>query len=284
MNEEEELNNLITSLKVCPKCKKVINGDEKYCQNCGNNLSENKVTQVEDNTITNNTTNNTTNSTQIGEEPTPYYRIWGAIIGLFSLTYLVALFFKEVVDYGGRDPFIFYLLTSGISIGWIGGIIGYIIGYKIDINIMQEYQLQQQEIRKRQYEEEHSPEKEKLKRDQELQDSIDLITPFKNLEEAKDYHISAISWEQNENESFKNVNVILKNDKTGKMKNLMYNYEGQNTIIEVPIGATAYAILNIKRQQIYNLIEDGNYEEATEVFKEVFRKDPYTGKDIVINK
>lgn len=280
MNEKEKLDNLIKNLKVCPKCKRVINGNEKYCPNCGNNLSENNITQLEDNSIKNNTINNT----QIKEEPTPNYKLSGAIIGTFILTFLVALFLKEVVDYGGRSSIITYMLSGGISVGWIGGIIGYIIGYKMDINILQEYQLEQQKIQKKHYEEEHSPENEKKKRDKELQDRIDSITPFKTIEEAIGYHIIGIAYEVNNNDIFQVVNVILRNDTTSKQKNLSYTYKGKKVMVDVPYGATSEGILRIKRQQIYNLIEDKEYEKASELFREVFKIDPFTGNDIVLDK
>lgn len=280
MNEKEKLDNLIKNLKVCPKCKRVISGNEKYCPNCGNNLSENNTTQLENNSIKNNTINNI----QIKEEPTPNYKLSGAIMGTFILTFLVALFLKEVVDYGGRSSIITYMLSGGISVGWIGGIIGYIIGYKMDINILQEYQLEQQKIKKKQYEEEHNPENEKKKRDKELQDSIDSITPFKTLEEAIGYHIIGIAYEVNSNDIFQEVNVILRNDTTNKQKNLSYTYKGKKVMVDVPYGATSEGILRIKRQQIYNLIEDKEYEKASELFREVFKIDPFTGKDFIIDK
>lgn len=190
--------------------------------------------------------------------------------------------------------------------GWIGLIIGFIIlpinfgviifialGISLlPVNQKQIYANIEEEIRKKKYEYEHSPEKEKERqdkererKDKELQERIERVTPFKSSKEKGDYYIAAISWELSNNaEKLKSVNVILKSETKKILKNLYFKYKGKGKRVNATVGVWEETFLDIKRGEIYKLRDEGKYNEATELFREVFAKDPFTGEDLEDNK
>ena len=163
----------------------------------------------------------------------------------------------------------------------------------------QKYSEKQERIDKKLYELEHTPEKEKERekaqkekekaekqkireeKEKEIQEQIEKYTPFKTVEEAKGYYIYRLGWELNNNK-LQSVDLLLCNSQN-KLKDLHFKYK-KGKIINAPFGTTEENFLHINRQKIYMLNDDDEQQQAIELFREIFGKDPFTGEDIVSEK
>lgn len=141
------------------------------------------------------------------------------------------------------------------------------------------------EINQKRYQYEHSPEKEKEKKEKDLQRQIEMHTPFKSVEEKGDYYIHGITWELSDDDDgkLKSVEITLYSE-TKNIKYLYYKYKGEGMIINAPVGMWEENFLNITRSKIYSLRDEKKYAECENLFREVFKKDPFTGEDLEVNK
>lgn len=120
--------------------------------------------------------------------PFAYYRFIFGIMGLIIATYL------GTITYGARTTLeiAIVIVLNIIFPGSIGYLIGYFIGRSIDAQICQAYLNKKNEIERKAYEAEHTPEKELERKEKELQEKIYRSTPFTNLDEVGDYYIAGI--------------------------------------------------------------------------------------------
>lgn len=194
------------------------------------------------------------------------------------------------------------ILSKIRIMGWIILIIGFImipknfavivifimlvlINISLPVGARQNYANIEEEIRQKTYQYEHSPKKEKEKKEKELQRQIEMHTPFKSVEEKGDYYIHGISWELSDDDDgkLKSIEAVLYSE-TKCIKYLYYKYKGEGMIINAPVGMWEENYLNITRSKIYSLRDEGKYEECEKLFREVFRKDPFTGEDLEDSK
>lgn len=206
--------------------------------------------------------------------PFAYYRFIFGIIGLIIATYLGVFWYLD------EDILmnIISIVLNAIFPGSIGYLIGYLIGRSIDAPIYQAYLDKENEIKRKAYEAEHTPEKELERKEKEVQEDIYRSTPFTNLDEVGDYYVSALSWDLSKNERITGMNIILESN-TLAMKNLYFKYKNAYEV-EVPYGNTTENYLRTVRKQIYNLRDGGKNKEAEDLLRRTFGIDPFTGQAI----
>lgn len=149
-------------------------------------------------------------------------------------------------------------------------------------NTIRQKKIEYDNTQKKEKQEQKKELAEKEMEEQKLREEIESVTPFKSTEEATGYYIALISWELNDNDKLKSVSLMLKNQQ--KTKQLYFKYNGKGKSVNPPTGMWEAQFLRMSREKIKLLVKSQKYDEANELFREVFDKDPFTGEDITEHK